>query len=135
MAELLSTGEPVTIERVGFFRELRHGEADGPSLSAIRDRLDAADVEMVAGYLDSAPTLAATGSLVDDVLDPGKKGVARLEIATDGAWVWPRDLGYYVRTYRVALPPEFVATIRARQGAPPAMSDADLARAEAEYLG
>jgi hypothetical protein len=36
---------------------------------------------------------------------------------TDGAWVWPEDLGHYVRDHHIVLPDEFVR--HALAGAPP----------------
>ncbi|HEX6538139.1 MAG TPA: hypothetical protein VF155_03045 [Candidatus Dormibacteraeota bacterium] len=122
------------LKEIGFFRELRHGDADGPSLAAARDGLNEPDVEALANYLGSAATLAATGSMVDDALDPAQRFVARLETATDGEWVWPRDLAYYVRTYHVALPDDFIARVRERKGTPPALSRDELIRVEEEYL-
>ena len=124
----------MTLKSVGFYRELRHGDPDGPSLAAARDGLTGCDVETLAGYLNGAETLAATGSLTDDAPDPVRTGVARLEIATDREWVWPRDLAYYVRAYRVALPPEFIATVRERDGRPPRLSRDELARLAEEYV-
>jgi hypothetical protein len=38
---------------------------------------------------------------------------------TDGEWVWPEGLIHYVDVHRVALPDEFVATARARDGLVP----------------
>ena len=65
--------------------------------------------------------LATTGRLVDDVLDPARTGVAPLDVRTDGAWAWPGDLAYYVRTYAVPLPPTFVEHMAANGWHPPEM--------------
>ena len=53
---------------------------------------------------------------------------------TDGEWVWPRDLAYYVRAYRVALPREFIANVRERHGRPPPLSRDELVRLAEEYI-
>jgi len=98
----------MTLAQVGFFRELRHGHPNGPSLEEAVGKLHASDVGGILRYLENAPTLAATGSVVDDALSPERTAVARLEIATDGEWVWPRDLAYYVRQYDVGLPSSIV---------------------------
>jgi hypothetical protein len=113
--------------RLGFFRELDHGDEDGPSLAEARQTAPARDQDQVARYLDAGRTVAATGVLVDDVLDPGNTAVAPLELVTDGAWVWPRDLAYYVRQYNVSLPEDFVSDVRKRAWQPPALTDAELA--------
>jgi hypothetical protein len=66
------------IQLVGFFRELKHGRPDGPSLrEGVADEAGPFDEE-IARYLETAPVvLASAGLAVDDVLDPSNKGVAR----------------------------------------------------------
>lgn len=125
------------LKEIGFFRELRHSERTGPSLVEAQHQLQLqqADVDEIVRYLEEAPTLATTGSLVDDVLNDQVKAVAREEIATDGTWVWRRDLAYYVRQYRVGLPSDFVAAVRLRHGELPALTEAELQRlAHDEYV-
>jgi hypothetical protein len=116
----------MSLRRAGFFRELRHGDPDGPSLWEAALPSPAADQDDIVRYLDGGDTVAATGVLVDDVLDSSRTAVAPLELATDGAWVWPRDLAYYVRQYNVTLPEDFVSEMRRRAWQPPALSDEDL---------
>jgi hypothetical protein len=111
---------------LGFFRELVHGDDDGPSLMEARRSTPARDQEQVARYLESGNTVAATGVLVDDVLDPDRTDIAPLELVTDGVWVWPRDLAYYVRRYNVSLPDDFLTDIRERAWQPPLLTDAEL---------
>jgi hypothetical protein len=116
------------LRQAGFFRELPHGQADGPSLVECRRDMAQPDEARVASYLGSAAILAATGSSVDDYFNPANKAVARLMVATDGTWQWPLDLGYYVREYHVELPAEFVAHMRQRSWEPPELTHADLVR-------
>jgi hypothetical protein len=120
--------------RAGFFRELRHGRPDGPSLGESIEAHGHPEADRIISYLESGEVLATTGSMVDDYLDVSRQGVARLEIVTDGVWVWPRDLAYYVREHRVKLPEEFVAHMRAQHWEPPALSPAALDKVEEEYL-
>jgi hypothetical protein len=114
------------VRKLGFFRELGHGDEDGPSLVEARQTAPTMDQDHMAQYLDAGRTVAATGVLVDDVLDPGITGVAPLELVTDGPWVWPRDLAYYVRQYNVSLPEDFASHVRKRAWQPPALTDAEL---------
>ena len=97
----------MTLRRAGFFKELDHGDPDGPSLHAALGNLDVAP-EPVAAYLEGAVTLAVASSSFDDVVT-GREAVGALSIKTDGEWQWPSSLGYYVREYRVGLPGEFLA--------------------------
>jgi hypothetical protein len=123
----------MSLQRAGFFRELRHGAQDGPSLHESVGSLAKDHAELVAAYLEAAPVLVATGTMVDDIMDLTNRGVAPLEIATDGEWVWPRDLGYYVRHYRVAIPAAFLDRIRS-QKRPPRISAHELRRLGGDYV-
>jgi hypothetical protein len=123
----------VKLIRVGFFRELGHGSPGGPSLHECLQQVNPNEAAIVQ-YLNTGATLAATGSMADDYLDKTKKAVAPLEIATDGRWVWPRDLAYYVREYHVRLPTEFVEHMRRSGWKSPEFTQEDLERLEADYL-
>lgn len=101
------------LRRAGFFSELRHGRPDGPSLAESRQSQADPDQELILGYLAGGTMLATTGAAVNDVLDQRKKAVATLKIVTDGTWLWPGDLPYYIAQYHVRLPPDFVERMRA----------------------
>jgi len=98
----------MALRRAGFFRELRHGDPVGPSLLEQRGGIAAADSARVARYLSGGSVLATTGRFVDDWLEPSNASIAPLNVRTDGAWVWPGDLQFYVERYGVALPEEFL---------------------------
>lgn len=115
------------LKRAGFFRELRHGNPAGPSLTVSRSGLRKEDREAMLHYLRSASILWATPCLFDDALEPSRQGIDDLAIATDGEWAWPTDLPYYVETYNVALPDEFVEHMQANHWQPPSLTDEDLA--------
>ncbi|GAB3252030.1 hypothetical protein [Kineosporia babensis] len=128
----------MNISRAGFFRELPHGLPDGESLrdavTAGRSEPSGGQKEKLADYLWGNTVLAATASLVDDVLDPALKAVAPLEMITDGAWVWPRDLAYYVETYDAVVPLPFVLHIELRGWQQPYLSPDELTQVEAALL-
>jgi hypothetical protein len=113
----------MTLKKAGFFRELRHGDPDGPSLAktAVED-----DRARIVAYLEAAPVLATTGMRVGDVLEPSRSDVAELAVKTDGTWLWPADFSYYVEEHGAAVPRELVEHMRALGWTPPALSDADL---------
>jgi hypothetical protein len=123
----------MTLLRAGFFRELRHGRSDGPSLAESVQASSKPEADQIASYLDDGEVLATTGSMVDDYLDASRQSVAKLEIVTDGVWVWPRDLAYYVGEYGVEVPDEFVTRVRARSWHPPALTPRALELLEEEY--
>ena len=46
-------------------------------------------------------------------------------VLTDGIWVWPSELAYYVEVYNLQLPEEFISDIRSRDWVVPADVDCD----------
>ena len=100
------------LRRVGFFRELPHGDPDGPSLDEAC-RPSASDVEASAlRYLRAGEPYVRSPGVVFDVRD-GSGPVGTGTIRTDGQWIWPDDLAHYVERYHVELPDEFSARVRA----------------------
>ncbi|MFD4127167.1 hypothetical protein ACFXKK_10470 [Streptomyces globisporus] len=120
---------------VGDFRDLEHGSPDGPSLrSAVGAEAPSNAVELVK-YLLSGALLAATTTLVHDVLTPDNSVIGGLHLLTDGHWFWYSDLAHYVEHYHVALDPQFIAHAQASGWTVPQLDDADLLALEALLLG
>lgn len=117
----------------GFFRELRHGTPDGPSLRECRREAGDPDEAVIVRYLESGETLADSTRPAGDYFDVTRTAAPRLAIMTDGAWAWPRDLAYYVREYHVELPAGFVAHMRQRSFQRPELTEAELIRLDREY--
>ena len=105
------------LRKVGFFCELPHGDPSGPSLASIA-RVPLPDKGLVIGYLNGGSVLAATGTIARDVLTDEPHPIGPLSLLTDGVWVWLSDLQYYVGTYDVTLPEEFLAHARLTGGPP-----------------
>ena len=118
------------IENVGFFRELPHGDDQGPSLRELVGKGDVQERGRIAAYLAGGSILAATGGRASDVLKAEQVDAGALAIQTDGRWVWPADLTYYVAEYNVLLPVAFVDAMRAAGWTPPQLSNDDLVRIE-----
>lgn len=93
--------------RVGFFREMRHGEPGDPSLADARAEAPAPHQDALAAYLAAGHVYIATPGMARDVLD-GKTVIGPPNYLTDGTYVWPGDAAYYVRKYNVRLPAAFV---------------------------
>ncbi|MBT0773188.1 hypothetical protein KIH74_29865 [Kineosporia sp. J2-2] len=128
------------ISRAGFFRELPHGLPTGESLRESlprpgrADPLPQAQESRLLRHLWGNTVLVATGCLTDDVLDPSAQGVAPLEMVTDGAWVWPRDLAHYVEKYHVAVPLPFVLHLELLDWAQPRLHPDQLLEVESAFL-
>ncbi len=50
--------------------------------------------------------------VVCDVLDESKGVIGSLEILTDGEWIWPSDLSYYLQNYHIKLDERFIDHIK-----------------------
>jgi hypothetical protein len=106
------------LRRAGFFRELRHGFPDGPSLRDSIPKSGAKAAAPLVEYLSNAPVLLFTRGVVRDLLEPDTV-IGPPHIRTDGEWCWPSDLAYYVGKYNCRLPEEFASHMKARNWHPP----------------
>jgi hypothetical protein len=97
------------LKYVGNFQELGFSDiADAPGLALCRGKLRIADKRQLVEYLQAAPTFVAAFGVEPDIFDPGKVAGSS-SYATDGTYLWPRVLSYYVDRYDVDLPVEFLA--------------------------
>jgi hypothetical protein len=113
---------------VGFYRELFDNEPGAPSLrEAVRPNAHPEEERIVA-YLKAGVGLAGVGKYVGDVLNPAARFAVSPSLLTDGVWLWRADLPYYVATYHVELPDEFVAHMRQNGWAVPVLNEAEESR-------
>jgi hypothetical protein len=71
-----------------------------------------------------------------DVLDPeGPTLVGAGSLLTDGVWLWREDLAYYVATYHLALPRDFLARVRELGYRPPKVPESRLVEVLTRDLG
>lgn len=111
----------MTQTELGFFRELRHGDPEGPSIhDAVVDPLEPEVREAVARYLEQGSVIVATTARADDAIEPVHRDVAGINVLSDGEFVWSEDLAYYVRRYGARVPDKLLS--RTRAGAPPRLS-------------
>ena len=95
------------LRRQGFYREMPHGNEDDPSiLLYIRDKSD--KEERIYQYLNEGIVLVSCGGIVKDVVNPDNGIAGCPDILTDGVWMWPGDLAYYVKKYHLELGKEVV---------------------------
>ena len=100
-----------SLKPAGFFRELEHGDQDGPSLIASLGQGSTAETKAIVQYLLDAPVVAVCPGIVIDVMEPMIK-IGPPHLHSDGTWIWPQDLAYYVDRHHVRLPEEFIAHIK-----------------------
>ena len=102
----------MNIKTQGYFKEMPHGTSTCPSIKDYIGKEDRNMVEKICTYLSSGVAIAETPGIVNNVINP-EKGVAGSPTAlTDGTWVWPGDLAYYVKNYRLKLADEFIKTMQ-----------------------
>lgn len=112
----------VHLKQIGFFRELPHGDPDGPSLHSSRRNEAEEDEEALTTYLAKGSTYIISPGPVWDVVD-GSGPIGTATILTDGEWIWPSDLFYYLGKYHVLLDPEFVKHVKNSESLPEPRQD------------
>ena len=113
---------------VGFFSDLAYGDPEEPALSSlVQPAAEPWEADAVA-YLSGGVVIAATMMVTFDEIDPARAPIGGLKFRTDGTFVWPSDLAYYLEHYHPVLPHDFVEHMRAQGWRPPAVEidgDAD----------
>lgn len=116
------------LRRVGFFNELRHGDKDGPSLREAVAKAAQPDEGKLVAYLRAGKVYIATPGITRDVLQEKGQVIGPPNMTTDGVYLWPADLAYYVETYHAKLPEDFVAHAKANGWTVPEVDTAALQR-------
>jgi hypothetical protein len=112
--------------KAGFFKELSHGDENGLSIYEMIRQTANANESRITHYLRSGAELVICFGVVSDVLNPSSEVMISPHIMTDGFWVWPLDLAYYVENYHVDLPSEFVTHMEKTKWQMPDISDEQL---------
>lgn len=114
-----------SLKKVGWFGDLPHGIPGSQTAAEATNHLPTALVGEVARYLDAGSVVAVAGIDVHDCLSSNRELIsADLRTLSDGEYVWPSDLSFYVRRYRVGLPDDFIR--RVFDGPPAMLSDDDI---------
>lgn len=109
--------------RVGFYREMRHGRPDDPSLLDAMQQVPDEDEGDVVGYLRSGVLLLASPGIARDVLAPSGSVIGPPHILTDGTYAWPGEFVHYVGRYHARPPSPFVAHMAANHWTVPGEID------------
>ena len=84
---------------------------------------DQDELQRVLDYLRAGEVLLSTAATMDDVVRPDRGQVVPTTYRTDGVWLWPDAVSYYLEEYGLAPDEQFFAHIRAA-GRPPEQLDA-----------
>jgi hypothetical protein len=79
-----------------------------------RPPLDPAEIPAISHYLRNAPMVMAPGPAEADQLDPRRGNVVPATWHTDGEWIWPGSVDYYLQVHGLPPQPELVAHMRRR---------------------
>jgi hypothetical protein len=100
------------LREVGYFREFDRWFAKYPSIREFIRDSPAPDEELIVRYLESGRIEDTCLGNFTDVVDPNGKRDLHPHGFNDGVWEWRGDLAYYVKTYHLQLPDEFIEHMR-----------------------
>ncbi|GLY63423.1 hypothetical protein Atai01_00420 [Amycolatopsis taiwanensis] len=99
-----------------------------------RPELDSDELDRLRTYLDSAPVVLSERGYDLDRLAAAPVPKVPVAFHTDGVWIWPAAVNYYLQEHRVAPESELVAHIRSTGFSLPEVPDQTL-QAAAAHLG
>ena len=94
--------------------EVFDGRGPGGQVVVDRPPVDPAEFEGLVAYLTKAPVALATTKTGEDEMAPGAGLAVPRAYHTDGDWIWPAAVGYYLHRYRLPPQPALLEHIRAR---------------------
>jgi hypothetical protein len=115
-------------------RQARLFEGPAPGAHG-RPPVPAEETEPLLAYLNGAPIVLAARGFDRDVIDPAGPANVPMTFHTDGEWVWPGAVGYYLRVHGVPPEPDLVAHIRARRFEVPPVAEQTMDDAVAVITG
>ena len=102
----------MNIISTGYFKEMPHGKDNSPSIKEVIGKEQKEYIDKIYEYLSSGIILVTSPGVATDVIKPDVGEIGTISAMTDGIWLWPSDLAYYVKKYGVKLPEEFIETMR-----------------------
>ncbi|MBX3087338.1 MAG: hypothetical protein KF742_02515 [Cryobacterium sp.] len=110
-------------------------DGSAPRVAEYGPRLDNDEKARVLGYLQSGRIVLRSQNLLPDPLDLDREPCVPTSFFTDGDWVWDEAMTYFVATYAVSPPMDFLGYLRARDFSRRIPTDEELDKIEAELLG
>ena len=94
-------------EKVGFFFEFSEDE-QRDELGRLRRADGSPDESKIVEYLSSGIDAGVAMVIEHDVLCDPPRPIGEAVLRSDGEWIWPASLVYYVQTYHLELPMRFL---------------------------
>lgn len=101
------------LQKVGFFESMPKVEAVA-ALNALRAAAARPNEADILRYLRGGTQAFVILGLSSDLLSPKREVIGPPNIFTDGEWVWPADLLYYIEKYHIDVPEAFVRRMEER---------------------
>ena len=102
----------MNLTTVGYFKEMSQGKSTDPSIHKMVNRGDAKLIEKICAYLDKGAKIIVCPGVTRDLIDEAAGVAGTGSACTDGVWLWPDDLSYYVRKYNIFIPDAFLETMK-----------------------
>lgn len=84
-----------------------------PVLSTDRTTVsDPEECQRIQQFLDGGGLVMMTGRKSLDLIDSNRGRVVPIHFRTDGVWIWPKGIGYYLLEYSVPVQTAFLQHIR-----------------------
>ncbi|ONI73311.1 hypothetical protein ALI144C_46235 [Actinosynnema sp. ALI-1.44] len=101
-----------------------------------RPAISASEKEAILSFLDGGKVVLSSSGHSADLLHPERESLVPMAFHTDGVWVWPAAVAYYLRTHGIAPAPDFVRHIRSSgYRTPKSVPRSALDRASAMAMG
>lgn len=100
------------LKRLGFYKEMPHGDKNDPSIFQFIREKGEMEEERIYQYLKEGIVLIACAGVVEDIINSSNGIAGCPDMLTDGTWLWPGDLAYYVKNYHLELDRDFIKTMR-----------------------
>ena len=110
---------------IGHYKETNHGMGCDISIHEYLQKECPENIEKICAYLESGIPLIVSPGFSEDVINPEHVIPGGNSEFTDGTWIWPGDLSYYVREYLLKLPDFFLDHIAENNWTVP-ISDKDI---------
>jgi len=96
------------LKRIRSFSEMAHAtRQEREHLQTLTHTNPQEHEDNLITYLETGTGFVMSPGVVRDILDD-KGPIGTGSILTDGEWAWADDLAWYVKTYHIRLPEEFV---------------------------
>ncbi|TQS40407.1 hypothetical protein [Cryptosporangium phraense] len=92
--------------------------ATGPFFHPDHPQVDAAERDALLAYLTGAEAVLLTPGTMVDVVAPDRGAVVPMSFRSDGVWIWPDTVAYYLREHGLAPEPDLAEHIKGADEAP-----------------